>query len=430
MACNDTEKRFLTVLRLALRGKRAEYPAMEIDAMSALLRLAAQQKLLPLIFDALYGCGAIPETEAALAYQKAARRQVLLQTSGHIFFRAVYTDLLQAGFQPLVVKGCLCRAVYPNGALRPSADEDLVVGAEAFAAANQRLQSLGFHPTTKTEWNACYEIGWRSPEHPLTLELHRSFFPEDSFCPGFNRLFTGSFDRAAAYEVEDGLKVLSLSAHDHLLYLLLHAMKHFIRSGFGLRQVCDIGLWAERYAGQIDWDRLEVQTASVHAERFSAAVLNLCRRELGLLPDLPPPWRGKTVDYHSMLEDLLKAGIYGSSSKSRQHTARVTQDAVASGRSGALRETVLAAFPPANSLRSDYPTLKKHPVLLPTVWARRIGKYVRQTQRMPENGLRRTLSLEKRRLELLREYGILESGSKRGNALRSTPTEDHHEDQT
>lgn len=165
-----------------------------------------------------------------------------------------------------------------------------------------------------------------------------------SFCPGFNRLFAGSFDRAAAYEVEDGLKVLSLSAHDHLLYLLLHAMKHFIRSRFGLRQVCDIGLWAERYAGQIDWDRLEAQTASVHAERFSAAVLNLCRLELGLLPDLPPPWRGKTVDYKSMLEDLLEAEIYGSSSKSRQHTARVTQDAVASGRSGALLETVLAAL--------------------------------------------------------------------------------------
>lgn len=47
MACNDTEKQFLTVLRLALRGELAECPAMEDDALFALLRLAAQQKLLP-----------------------------------------------------------------------------------------------------------------------------------------------------------------------------------------------------------------------------------------------------------------------------------------------------------------------------------------------------------------------------------------------
>ena len=52
---------------------------------------------------------------------------------------------------------------------------------------------------------------------------------------------------------------------DHLLYLILHALKHFLYSGFGIRQVCDIALFSERYRDEIDWSRVKTELQSVSA---------------------------------------------------------------------------------------------------------------------------------------------------------------------
>ena len=59
---------------------------------------------------------------------------------------------------------------------------------------------------------------------------------------------------------------LAMPPHEHFLYLLLHAYKHFIYSGVGIRQTCDIALWAQRYAGQIRWERLLEECRRVHKE--------------------------------------------------------------------------------------------------------------------------------------------------------------------
>lgn len=50
-------------------------------------------------------------------------------------------------------------------------------------------------------------------------------------------------------------------ACDHLIFLLLHAFKHFISSGVGVRQLCDIALWMRRFGAQIDWQRVCAGTA-------------------------------------------------------------------------------------------------------------------------------------------------------------------------
>ena len=80
----------------------------------------------------------------------------------------------------------------------------------------------------------------------LYIELHRHLFDssEDAH-DELNRFF----EHFPAVEI-DGF--LAMPPHEHLLYLLLHAYKHFVRSGIGLRQFCDIGLWARAYHGEID----------------------------------------------------------------------------------------------------------------------------------------------------------------------------------
>lgn len=118
---------------------------------------------------------------------------------------------------------------------------------------------------------------------PLYIELHRHLFDssEDAH-DELNHFF------ADLNPVEiDGF--LAMPPHEHLLYLILHAYKHFVRSDIDLRQFCDIGLWARAYHSEIDWQCLHEQCESVHAATFAAAAFRIARDYLGIDFDLPAP---------------------------------------------------------------------------------------------------------------------------------------------
>ena len=409
MEQTSAEALFLEAVSSAVHGRRVQWGPLSPELWLALFRLSETQKLLPLLADAVWEC---PVGEAAAVFdaaRTAARRHVTLQARRDAAFLPVYGRLREAGIEALVVKGCLCRSVYPNGALRISGDEDLLTTEDAFAEACRVLSDAGLVPAPGTDPLQSWEIGWRSPDGLLYIELHKQLFPPDSGPFGLlNAAFSDLFSRTRDYPLADGSSVRSLSPHDHLLFLLLHAMKHFIRTGFGLRQVCDVGLWAQRWGEEIDWALLEQQTRGVHAEKFCAALFALAERRLGLSSELPAGWRENAPDPEPMLQDLLEGGVYGSATRSREHSARITQDALAAQRQGKRRSLRTALFPPARDLENDYPILKAHPALLPLLWQKRLAQYLLRAAGSRDDSPAETLKLGRKRLALLREYGILE----------------------
>lgn len=409
MPQESLEALFLEAVSSAVHGERVHWEPLPPTLWPALFRLAEKQKLLPLLADAVCECPGVETDPVCVAARRTARRQVLLQTQKDAAFLPVYGRLRAAGIDALVVKGCLCRSVYPNGALRISADEDLLVREEDFARACRVLSEAGMLPKPEAEIETASEIGWRSPDGLLYIELHKHLFAPDSGPFGLlETAFSDVFSRVRSYHTDDGAEILSLSPHDHLLYLLLHALKHFIRTGFGLRQICDVGLWAARWGREIDWALLDRQVREVRAGTFSAALFEIAAHRLGIALDLPALWGDAAPDPEAMLSDLLEGGVYGSASKSREHTARITQDAVAARNRGRRRSLRTALFPPAKDLTSDYPALKAHPSLLPLIWQKRLAQYLFRAAGTEEAHPAETLKLGKKRLALLREYGILD----------------------
>lgn len=261
---------------------------------------------------------------------------------------------------------------------------------------------------TPTESNAdesAFEIGWR--KGPLYVELHQQLFSPDSGAYGdLNELFTQR--TSCTYALNGGSCVQSLPPHEHMLYLLLHAYKHFIHSGFGLRQVSDIALWGRHYHREIDWERLYAQCAKARAASFAAAVFILAREELDIDVSLPAPWDTLTVNYRPMLKDLLSGGVYGTVDKSRAHSATVTLGAVEAQRQGARRNMLKSLFPSRKSLEGRYPVLEKHPLLLPGVWCLRVLCYGKETATDKHSSAAESLRIAKKRVALLRQYDIIE----------------------
>ncbi len=405
----STESLFLEAVSAGIRGAHVHWEPLPPAQWSGLFQLAETQKLLPILTDAVCECPNAGTDPRFPAYRSAARSQVMLQTQKDLAFLPIYRQLREAGIPALVVKGSLCRSVYPNGALRISADEDVLVEEASFPAACKILADAGLVARKEEDPLVAAEIGWVSKNGLSYIELHKYLFAPDSGPFGLlQTVFSEVFAHMKEYPLSDGVTVLSLSPHDHLLYLLLHAMKHFIRTGFGLRQICDVGLWASRWREEIQWTRLREQAERVHGAQFCAALFRIAEQDLGIPLELPDLWTKNVPDPLPMLRDLLEGGIYGSSSKSREHTARITQDAVAAQRTGKRRSLRTAIFPSAKSLSGDYPVLKKHPILLPLIWERRLLQYLKASAANPADKPSESLRLGSERLSLLRSYGILD----------------------
>lgn len=400
----NAERLLLEALRAAVRGAQVDWQTVSDEDWGALLELATAHKVLPLAVQAAYACPAAAQWDGFAQVKRLSRMQVAGQTLRTAEFRVLWGFLEQKGLRLLVVKGALCRAQYPNGALRQSADEDLYIRPEDFARCCAALREFGMVCPRDAQEETDFEIGWRKAGSPLYIELHRSLFEPGSDALGaFPSLFDGALERAEPYKA-DGMTLRSLPPQEHLLYLLLHAYKHFIYSGFGIRQICDVGLWARNYAARIDFVRLREQLERVYAAKFAAAVLAIAENELGI--PIPGRWE-KDIDYEPMLDDVLRAGIYGSADRSRQHSASLTLRAVGARRTGGRGGLWRSVFPRAADLQRAYPALRAHPALLPYYWCKRLAAYRRETKETEDDSAAESMRLARERKKLLRRYGIL-----------------------
>ncbi len=337
MTLTATERQFLHIAKAAVSG--AVLPAENVD-WPAVFALAGQQKLLPIVFETVRKTPAAAENAALFAAVKQqVIAQVLHQTVRSAEFTDLYRKLRTAGLHPVVVKGQLCSRLYPLKDHRISADDDLYIPDAEFMACHEQLLANGLTTDTPAdELATADEVSYTKNGSPLYIELHRHLFDsaEDAH-DELNHFF------ADLNPVEiDGF--LAMPPHEHLLYLLLHAYKHFVRSGIGLRQFCDIGLWAWEYHDEIDWQRLHEKCESVHAATFAAAAFRIARDYLGIDFDLPTPWDA-SIDVEPLLHDTLCGGVYGSNDLTRLHSSTVTLNAVKSSRKGRKAPFYARFFP-------------------------------------------------------------------------------------
>ena len=400
MPLTTTETQFLHIAKAAISG--GDLPAEKVD-WHAIFTLANQQKLLPILFEAVRKTPAAKENAALFAVTKQqVIGQVLNQTVRSAEFTDLYRKLRTAGLHPIVVKGQLCSRLYPLKDHRISADDDLYIPNAEFMACHAALLAAGLTTGTPAdELDTADEVSYTKEGSPLYIELHRHLFDssEDAH-DELNHFF------ADLNPVEiDGF--LAMPPHEHLLYLILHAYKHFVRSGIGLRQFCDIGLWAREYHTEIDWQRLHDQCASVHAATFSAAAFRIAKDYLGIEFALPAPW-DDSIDVEPLLHDTLCGGVYGSNDYTRLHSSTVTLNAVKASRTGEKSSVLSTVFPKREYLERRYPYLKKRPYLLPVAWVQRIAHYASEKQSSADNSASGSIKLAKDRIELMKIYNVIE----------------------
>lgn len=408
---------FLQAMRASLENKKVEWEtALETEQWLALFQMAEKHNVLPLIYDAVYSCPAARKAEGDFftPIKRRCFQMVMLQTQKTNEFLRLYTKLREAGIKPCVVKGIICRNIYPNPDYRLSSDEDILIPAEQFPLCHETMLAYGIvlcEP--EMDIHEAYEVPYGKPGSPIYIELHKSLFPPDSEAYGdLNRFFVGITERLTEVRIQ-GTPVYTMGHTDHLFYLLCHAFKHFLHSGFGLRQVCDIVLYANAYGDQIDWERIVENCREIRAELFTAALFKIGENYLCFDADkacYPAVWRELDVDEAPMLDDLLDSGIYGGSNMSRKHSSSITLNAVSAQKQGKKpgNHVLKTVFPPAKALEGRFPYLKEHPYLLPVAWTSRLFHYQKELQRTSDNDAAESIRIGNQRIELMKEYGIID----------------------
>ena len=413
---DQTNQYFLTALKAALQGVPAPIGEdLSPEQWEQLMAQARAHNVLPMIYEAVCRLPSLVRNHPALMAEakQAAFHTIVAQTMKTGEFLALERVLLSAGIRPLVVKGIICRQLYPQPDARDSSDEDLLICPEDFDLCHAVMIGFGMETSTEPEKiSYSYEVPYGKRGSPLYIELHKSLFPPESDAYGdFNRFFENIHERAVEVEV-DGVPIRTMAPTDHLFYLICHAFKHFLHSGFGIRQVCDIVLYANAYGSRINWPKVVANCRAIHANGFCAALFRIGEKHLTLDADracLPPVWREADVDETLMLRDLLSGGLYGDSDLSRKHSSAITLDAVAAQKQGRRARGGLMAslFPSFSRMATRFPYLNRFPWLLPAAWVQRILRYRREARHTADNHAADSLKIGKERVEMMRAYGII-----------------------
>lgn len=416
MEKNALNGKLLETIRCFRNGEKVNWESgISAEEWRELFRLCQYHQILPMVYDTVYGCPAFatfPQQEGQ-AVKRQVIRQVMLQSRKTEEFLLLYRKLLENGLKPVVVKGIICRNMYREPDFRCSGDEDVLIPGEQFGKCHEIFLKDGMgmaNPDKEPEEQG--EVSYYKVGGALHIELHKELFASDSEAYGdLNHLFDGVFERLDREDIQ-GVQVWTLAHTDHLLYLILHAFKHFLHSGFGIRQVCDIVFYAEMYGKNIDWEYILERCREIHAEVFAASLFDIGKKELEFNPEkacYPKSWSSLETDGKEMLEDLLEGGVFGDSSLSRKHSSNITLQAVTEDKKGKKAGASLfhTLFPDRHYMERSYAYLKDRPFLLPAAWASRIGKYLKETRRTSGNDARESIEIGNRRVDLMKKYKII-----------------------
>lgn len=290
-----------------------------------------------------------------------------------------------------MVKGITCRQLYPNPDYRSSSDEDMLIKPREFKEAHKAMIEYGMETSVEDHnLKSQYEVPYIKKQGMLYIELHKSLFPPESEAYGeLNQFFKDVHAKAVTINVQ-GKEILTMEYTENLFYLICHAFKHFLHSGFGIRQVSDMIMFANAYGTKIDWDKVLENCKAIRADKFAASLFKIGEKYLGFNSEkacYSEAWEAIKIDEKPLLHDLLAGGIYGDSNMSRKHSSSLTLNAVQAQKSGKKVKTNVfkAVFPGMSSMKGKYPYLEKYPFLLPVAYGARIVKYRKESKSMNGN---------------------------------------------
>ena len=206
------------------------------------------------------------------------------------------------------------------------------------------------------------------------------------------------FDKALKnpYEINyDGNRLYTLDPTNHYIFLFLHYLKHFMTTGAGIRHIMDLAVFGNKYKNEIDFTSAEKVFSEFIGGAFYADTVELMKL-LGGEENTP----SKRLDPSTLCEDLINGGAFGLDDKEITYASTFIFSKTGGSRFGLLR----SVFPSYDLMSAMHPELYDKPWKLPSLYCKRIVKYVGH-KRDPELE-RDAVKKAKERIKLITDYDL------------------------
>lgn len=406
---------FLRLIKQSIGGKtlwsEAETTQLLLD-YPEIWKLASIHKVVPLIYEASYKMEVFKDTDEDFQkhFKSTSMHIIYSQIQRSNRFIELYKRLNKEQIKVLVFKGIILRELYPIPDERISGDEDLLIKKADLKKVEEILKENGLKRILSQEEDEdvyhyfCHKTG-------LHLELHTVLFGQSSeINKRMDKIFSTVFDDSEIVTINN-VDINTFSLDNHFLYIICHAIKHFISCGTGIRQLCDIRMYIDKYYNQINWNYIWDEITSLGYDTLFMNFLQICIDYLGLDESKITYTKNRNTYYintQNLIEDIIDGGIYGSSYQARLNAANISLDAI--NKKNKLSDSKLAAiFPKCNNLKGRYKYLGKYPFLLPVAWCSRIYRYIKERGSLGnmKTTAKETMEVGNRRIGLLKEYKLI-----------------------
>ena len=378
---NQTDlKTMQTLIRLVSAGARKEdISGLSVD-WNTVLPLAAEQHVVPLVACALLDSPGLECPEQLREYLLNAMRA---ESSTNLIRRQRIMHLLQemkvAGIDAKVIKGYAVSGCYAYPECRRSVDTDLLVDVSQEKAAIDLLESKDFRVSIRgatSHHSVCQHKKYGM------LELHVALYAELIREIWFGNVTENELVREEFVEVTDENGTFAtLGYTDHLIFLTLHMIKHFILEGLTLRMMLDLALFFSKNKDSIDAGRYWKVMEKLHYDQLINCVLRNMISHGGFeQSDFPGISSDVPAQKSAILEDLLQGGYMGVKEKEARHKSgmQYNRQMILREKSQGqyalfmvlwkFRSGLNAMFPSVHKLCKKYPCVEKNKWLLPFVW--------------------------------------------------------------
>lgn len=327
-------------------------------------------------------------------------------------FLQLYEAFNEAGIYPIVMKGLICRELYGKMAdHRPSGDEDILIRISEYEEAKRILIENSYVSELSAEAEKqierLQEVSFIHPKNRLHIELHLNpMGRENDSRASMSDYFVNVFDEYREVEIQDIL-VRTMNHQEHMLFLILHAFKHFTFGGFGVRQMLDILLYQEQYGKEIDFEKLHQILSDFKADTFWSDLIHIGNLYFGF--DLNVIQEQNCPE--ELLDDMIRCGAFGNKTQAEvlagRATMRASSNYLKDKSSNVLVVIWRSIFPSRVYMLDQAPYLQEKPWLLPIAWIKRWFCFIKKERKDEENLAFKSIQISQRRMKLLKKYDLV-----------------------
>jgi hypothetical protein len=367
MTLNNNQKAFMALCSNAIHNHNHVVKDFEIHNV---FKLASEQSIWPMVFHSLSENPSFSDLKKChLEFIEQCEHQFKSMMNHQMRKISLTRELLQLfhknNIDVVYLKGYSLSLLYPNPLLRFSTDIDLLVDVKELDRTLLMLQTEGFSIGSiieKSHHVVCYrdDIG--------RLEIHTQLFQSYESFKWFSLDFAfHKKDFQIMQSIIGEINVFETNIYSE--YLIHHFIKHFLKSGIGIRQLIDILLFLKFNSEKIDWNELQNKLNKNGFEVFFHHLLRIGIDHLGFEEnDFYITLNPSTNLTEDLLLDLLHAGAFGHHDEKRTEFYYNLDQNFNDIDFSKNRFKWQSFFPTYNQLinSTKYSYLKDYPLLYPT----------------------------------------------------------------